>query len=95
MPAHAWRGLSGKMLLPAARVRLVVCRLERLDIAMRIYLRGTQRVVTEELLYCAKVGAAVEQMRGEGVAQNVGRRLALNANTLKHSANDALDGATT
>ena len=39
---------------------------------MRVNLRGRKVGVAEEHLDHAQVGAVVEQMRGEGVAQSVG-----------------------
>src|SRR5687768_18413055 len=52
-------------------VRLVVDLDELLHGDVRVDLGGGEAGVAEELLYVAEVGAAVEEVRGEGVAQGV------------------------
>src|SRR5437899_2634541 len=53
------------------RVGLVVHLLETLHRRMSIHLRGAERGVTQQLLDGPQVGAGVEQMRSERVAQRV------------------------
>src|SRR5919107_180118 len=52
-------------------VRLVVDLDEFLHRDVRVNLRGGEARVAEEFLDVAEVGAAVEEVRGEGVAQGV------------------------
>jgi hypothetical protein len=51
-------------------------------------LRGGEVLVTEELLHAAQVGAAVEQVGGEGVAQRV-RMGGLEGAAIDHSSDVA------
>ena len=47
------------------------------DAVVRIDLRGLQRSVSQEFLYLAHIGSAVQQVRCESVAQHVGAFLSL------------------
>src|SRR5947209_6047057 len=53
------------------RVRLVVNLHQLPDGSVRIFLRGGERLVAEQLLNGAKISAIREQMRGESVAQRM------------------------
>jgi Uncharacterized conserved protein (COG2071) len=55
-----------------AGVGVVIDLAETLGVDVAVDLRGRERGVAEELLDRAKVGAALEQVRGEGVAEPVG-----------------------
>ena len=54
-------------------MRFLVRRLEIARADVRVDLRRDEAFVAEEFLHAADVGAAVEQMRGEAVAERVGR----------------------
>ena len=56
------------------RVRGVVDGAQPLPTDMSVTLGGGEVGVTEQLLHGAEVGATVEQVGGEGVAQGVGVR---------------------
>lgn len=55
------------------RMMLRMQSLQALFGYQRIDLRGTQRAVAQQHLQGAQVGAVVQQVGGEGVAQDVGR----------------------
>ena len=55
-----------------SRVMLLVQRFQPCLCDMRVNLRGGKIGVAEEHLDDAQIGAVVEQVRGEGVAQGMG-----------------------
>ena len=67
-------GAAGRKYPPsAARVVPVVNLAQTLAQNVRVYLRGGNVGVAEHHLQAAQVGAALEQVRGETVAQHVRR----------------------
>ncbi len=60
-----------RLFFSAARMRLVVDRHHLIDADLGVLLRGREGGVAEEFLDGAQVGAAIEQVGGEGVAQGV------------------------
>jgi hypothetical protein len=55
------------------------------DLEVSVLLRGAERAVAEELLDRAQVGALLEEMGGEGVAQGVRVHAALDRGRLRPS----------
>src|SRR5262245_7539986 len=73
-------------------VRLVIRLHEAPEVDVRVALRGGEARVPEQLLDGAEVGAAAEQVGGEGVAERVRRRLrrrAARGDVALHQAGDA------
>src|SRR5437867_13350446 len=66
---------SGSSLLLRPRMRGVVSPDELLGRDVRVLLGGREALVAEQLLDRAQVGARVQHVGGEGVAQRVGRGL--------------------
>ena len=60
-------------------MRLVVGVTHALARKVRVDLRGTERLVTQELLHRTKVGAVVQEVRREGVTDGVGADLRVQA----------------
>ena len=53
-------------------MRLIEHFLQFLDRIMRIYLRGRQAAMAQQLLYSIEIGAIVHQVGGKAVAQDMG-----------------------
>ena len=62
-----------------ARVSREVDPLQLRYVVVGVDLRSTQRRVTQQLLNLAQVGTLIQEVRCEGVAQHVGRYLALHS----------------
>ena len=70
-------------------MRLIVDVHQLADRSVRVFLRGGQRLVSEQLLNGAQIGSIGEEMRGEGVAQGVRMEIPIDV----HQANVLLDDA--
>src|SRR3989454_4522472 len=70
-------------------MRLIVDAHQLADRSVRVFLRGGQRLVSEQLLNGAQIGSIGEEMRGEGVAQGVRMEIPIDV----HQANVLLDDA--
>ena len=75
------------------RVSFVVDVHQLADGRMGIFLRGGERLVAEEFLNGAKVGAIGEKMRGESVAQGVRVQVPIHIDEADVFFDDAADGA--
>jgi hypothetical protein len=73
-------------------MRLVVDVHELADGGVGVFLRGGERLVAEEFLDGAKVGAVGEKMRGEGVAERVGVEVPIHVDETDVFFDDAADG---
>ncbi len=63
------------------------------DGGVRVFLRGGKRLVAEEFLNGAEVGAVGEKMRGEGVAQGMRVQVPIYVDEADVFLDDAADGA--
>ena len=72
---------------------LLVDLLESLDARVGVDLRRRDRRVAEQLLHGAQVGAGVEEVRGEGVAQRVDAEAGVLVDLLEEARDGLLHGA--
>src|SRR5512140_213986 len=76
-----------------ARMGFCVDLLQALDARVRVDLRRRDRGVSEELVDGAEIGAGVQKVRGEGVAQRVHREASGLVDLLEELADHELHGA--
>ena len=79
--------------LLSVRMRLVVDVHELADGGMSIFLRGGKRLMPEQLLNGAQVGAIGQQVRGEGVPHRMRVQIPVHVYQAHVFFDDAADGA--
>src|SRR5688572_28618241 len=72
-------------------MKFPVYRAQMLAVDVRVDLRGGDVLVAEHLLHGAEVGASFQQVRGEGVAEDVGVDLLLDAGGARPLLRDVPD----
>ena len=77
--------------LLGARMRLAIHVLQPLHTSMRINLRGRNGSVAEQLLNGPQIGAGIQKVGGERVAEGVSREAGVLVDAVEKSGDRALD----